>query len=159
MNTLPLTPHPSLSYKRPESVLVVIYAENRKVLQLRRHEPPDFWQSVTGSLKKGETPPQAAMREVREETGLQVDAELTNSGVVNHYPIHPAWRARFAPDVKENTEHVFSLCLPAITDIRLDPEEHVEYRWLPRAEALALASSRTDREAILALVPFSGDGA
>ncbi|MGH8284077.1 MAG: dihydroneopterin triphosphate diphosphatase [Gammaproteobacteria bacterium] len=142
-----------VEFKRPESVLVVIYAEHGKVLQLRRREPPDFWQSVTGSLKRDETSLQAANREVREETGLQADAGLTDSGIINRYPIHPAWRTKFAPEVKENTEYVFSLRLPAITAIRLDPAEHVEYRWLPRSEAAALVSSHTDREAILKLVP------
>lgn len=134
-------------------MLVVIYTEHGEVLRLRRRDPPDFWQSVTGSLRDGETPWQAALREVREETGLQADAGLTDSGGVNRYPIHPAWRAKFAPEVTENTEYVFSLRLPARTAIRLDPAEHAEYRWLPRAEAAALASSRTDRYAILKLVP------
>ena len=78
MNASPLTPHPPLSYKRPESVLVVIHTERGEVLQLRRREPADFWQSVTGSLHAGETPLQAAIREVREETGLAADAGLTD---------------------------------------------------------------------------------
>ncbi|HEX6549558.1 MAG TPA: dihydroneopterin triphosphate diphosphatase, partial [Gammaproteobacteria bacterium] len=34
-------------FKRPESVLVVIYTSRGEVLQLRRREPADFWQSVT----------------------------------------------------------------------------------------------------------------
>lgn len=139
--------------KRPESVLVVIYTEHGDVLRLRRCDPLDFWQSVTGSLKQGETPRQAAIREVREETGLEVSTGLTDSGVVNRYPIHPAWRAKFASDVMENTEYVFSLRLPSVTAIQLDPEEHKEYRWLSRDEAARQASSRTDREAIMKLVP------
>lgn len=140
-------------FKRPESVLVVIYTNHGEVLRLCRREPAGFWQSVTGSLKWDETPLQAAIREVREEAGLLADAGLTDTGIVNRYPIHPAWRAKFAPDVTENTEYVFSLQLPAIDAVRLNPQEHVEYRWLPRAEAAALASSRTDQEAILKLAP------
>ncbi|MGH8397667.1 MAG: dihydroneopterin triphosphate diphosphatase [Gammaproteobacteria bacterium] len=142
-----------VEFKLAESVLVVIYTEDGKVLQLRRREPLDFWQSVTGSLQEGEAPLQTALREVREETGLQADAGLTDSGIINRYPIHPAWRAKFAPEVKENTEHVFSLRLPAITAIHINPAEHVAYRWLPRDAAARLASSRTDRETILNLVP------
>jgi len=142
-----------VDFKRPESVLVVIYTEHGDVLRLRRCIPLDFWQSVTGSLHYGETPRQAAIREVREETGLLADERLTDSSIVNSYPIHPAWHAKFAPEVTENIEYVFSLRLPARTTIRLDPAEHAEYRWLPRVEAAVLASSRTDREAILVLVP------
>ena len=140
-------------FKRPESVLVVIFTEHGEVVRLRRCDPLDFWQSVTGSMKQGETPREAAIREVREETGLEVSTGLSDSGVVNRYPIHPAWRAKFAPEVQENTEYVFSLQLPGTTAIKLDPAEHLEYRWLPREAAAKLASSVTDRYAILKLVP------
>ncbi|HET7396523.1 MAG TPA: dihydroneopterin triphosphate diphosphatase [Gammaproteobacteria bacterium] len=140
-------------FKRPESVLVVIHTAGGEVLQLRRHEPAGFWQSVTGSLAGNETPSKAAIREVLEETGLVADDGLTDTGVTNRYPIHPAWQHKFAPGVKENTEYVFSLQLPERSDIRLDPAEHSEYRWLPREAAAAAAGSHTDRDAILALVP------
>lgn len=139
-------------FKYPESVLVVIHTERGEVLQLRRREPPDFWQSVTGSLQDNEIPRQAAMREVREETGFLADHGLTDSGIVNRYPIHPGWIAKFSAGTKENIEHVFSWQLPAIDAVRLNPDEHSEYRWLPRKEAAKLASSATDRHAILKLV-------
>lgn len=139
-------------YKRPESVLVVIHTVRGHVLQLRRRDPADFWQSVTGSLAENETPVKAAIREVLEETGLVANHGLIDTGVVNRYPIHPAWRRKFAPDVQENTEYVFSLQLPDKAPIRLDSGEHVEYRWLSRDAAAAGASSRTDRDAILALL-------
>jgi dATP pyrophosphohydrolase len=142
-------------FKRPESVLVIIYTLQGQVLQLRRREPLDYWQSVTGSLNPGETAMHAAQREVREETGLLADADLADTGVVNRYPIHPAWRHKFAAGVVENAEHVFSLRLPAAIDVSIDPDEHLEFRWLPRDQAAALASSGTDRTAILSLVPVS----
>ena len=90
---------------------------------------------------------------MREETGLDASADLTDSGVINRYPIHPAWRHRYAPGVVANTEYVFSLLLPERETVTLDPEEHREYRWLPRGAAAGLASSSTDQAAILALVP------
>ena len=140
-------------YKRPESVLVVIHTARGEVLRLLRREPPGFWQSVTGSLVPGESTLKAALREVREETGLDAGAGLTDSGIINRYPIHPAWRERYAPSVRENTEYVFSLLLPETADIHLSPAEHIEYRWLPREQAADLAASSTDRAAILALAP------
>ena len=123
------------------------------MLRLLRREPAGFWQSVTGSLLPEETPLKAALREVREETGLDASTGLTDSGRVNRYPIHPAWRHGYSSDVETNTEYVFGLILPECAAVTLDSMEHVEYRWLPRVQAVGLADSATDRAAILVLVP------
>lgn len=145
-------------FKRPESVLVVVFTARGEVLCLRRVEPADFWQSVTGSLSWHETAVEAAVREVREETGLVADFDLVDTGIVNRYPIHSAWRARYAPNVTHNTEHVFCLRLREPQPVILNPDEHAEFRWLPRDEAAKQAASDTDRDAILALVPVKSEG-
>ncbi|MEW6612843.1 MAG: dihydroneopterin triphosphate diphosphatase [Pseudomonadota bacterium] len=133
-------------YKLPKSVLVVVHSGER-VLLLERRQPPGFWQSVTGSLEPGEDWHAAAVRELGEETGLAPDG-LVDTGIVNRFPIHPAWRSRYAPEVQENEEHVFALALPAPVPVRLDPAEHRQACWLPRQEALRLASSWTNQAAI-----------
>jgi dATP pyrophosphohydrolase len=138
------------TYKRPESVLVVIYTAVGEVLLLQRREPPDFWQSVTGSLHWDEVPAQTAARELVEETGI-TGVAIEDCGRSNRYPILPAWRARYAPDVYENVEHVFRVQLPQRTAIRLNPAEHVAMEWLPFGSAARRASSQTNRVAILEL--------
>lgn len=139
------------AFKRPESVLVVVHTRGGEVLLLRRREPADWWQSVTGSLEQGETTLKAALRELREETGLIGDADLEDAGIVNTYPIIEPWRARFAPGVTHNTEHVFRIAVAE----RFDPalSEHREHAWLTKAESLERVTSVTDRDAIRALVP------
>lgn len=139
-------------YKRPESVLVVVYTRAGEVLMLRRREPSGFWQSVTGSLHWDETPAEAARRELREETGLGAEG-LEDCGRRNRYPIVAPWRRRYAPEAVENLEHVFRLGLERACEIVLNPDEHVEYAWMPKAEALRRAGSYTNREAIEAYVP------
>lgn len=138
-------------YKRPESVLVVVHTA-RTVLLLRRRQPPGFWQSVTGSLDWTESSARAAaVRELREETGLAVGAEaLRDLGLVHRYPILPEWRARFAPDVDSNTEYAFALALPDEPSIRLSPE-HDDCGWFDFQQASAQASSWTNRDAIEAV--------
>jgi dATP pyrophosphohydrolase len=139
-------------FKRPESVLVVIHTPKIEVLLLERVSPPGFWQSVTGSLEAGETPHQAALREVEEETGIQAaENSLRDWQQTNRFEIRPEWRARYAPDVTHNIEHVFSLCLPERCVVTLAPAEHVRYEWLDRASAAARVFSWTNREAILSM--------
>jgi len=140
------------AYKRPESVLVVVHTRDGEFLLLQRREPAQFWQSVTGSLNWDErNPAHAARRELREETGIEAGPDLRDWGRTHRFPILPAWRARYAPGVTCNVEHVFSLLLPAPVPVVLNPDEHVAWRWLPAAAAAALASSETNRAVILAL--------
>jgi dATP pyrophosphohydrolase len=133
--------------RRPESVLVVIHTPDRQCLLLERIEPPDFWQSVTGTLHWDETPAACAAREVREETGLD-PAGLRDAQRRRSFPILPAWRGRYAADVHENLEHLWYLELPAPEPITLNPREHRAYRWLPLEAAIAKVWSWTNREAL-----------
>ena len=136
-------------WKRPESVLVVVSTTAGEVLLLERTRPASFWQSVTGSLHWDEQPAVAAQRELLEETGI--DAQPHDCQQKNRFPILPAWRARYHPDVMENIEHVFALALPARCDIVLNSDEHSQYRWLDAATAIKRCTSWTNAEAITRL--------
>ena len=141
----------SAHYKRPESVLVVVYTEAGEVLLLNRTHPPGFWQSVTGSLEWGELPEQAAARELFEETAIHT-SYLHDCKQQHRFTIRPEWRDRYAADVMENTEHVFTLKLDAAVTIQLNPQEHSEYCWLPVKQAAEQVFSWTNKQAILDLL-------
>lgn len=143
-------------YKRPESVLVVIHTPDLQILLLERAKHPGYWQSVTGSNEGNESFTDTAVREVAEETGLQISAaQLRVWPGENIYEIMTEWRHRYAPEVTHNRERVFSLCLPSVCDITLSPSEHRAWRWAPAAEAAAACFSASNREAILALPNIS----
>ncbi len=144
--------------KVPQSVLVVIHTPALDVLLIRRADAADFWQSVTGS-KDAEQEPFAitAGREVFEETGIDcrggtaLAPQLLDWHLENIYEIYPRWRYRYAPGVDRNTEHLFSLQVPAGTPVRLNPREHTASRWLPWREAAEACFSPSNAEAILML--------
>jgi len=133
--------------KRPESVLVVVHDPGGRILLLRRRRPADFWQSVTGSLEAGETPVDAARREVGEETGLD-PAALVDCRRSRRFAIAPAWQARYGAGVTHNLEHEFRLQVAAGAEPALDPGEHAAAVWLEHGPALARATSWTNRAAI-----------
>jgi len=139
-------------YKRPESVLVVIYTKAADVLLLQRCDVNTFWQSVTGSLREHETPLAAAKREVQEETGLVTDEHLQDCYQQNRFALKSPWQERYAPDVTHNLEHVFTFILPSRKPIQLNPQEHNHYCWLARNEAAKKVASYTNRNAILKYV-------
>ena len=157
-------------FRRPESVLVVIYTARLECLLLERASPRGFWQSVTGTLRWRETPAAAAVREVGEETGLDCVAPepyatsgesgkaplesgrpapvLEETGIARRFPIRPEWRDRYGHGVTENLEHLWYLELPNARKPALNADEHIAYRWMGLEEAIGKVSSWTNREAL-----------
>lgn len=140
-------------YKIPRSVLVVIHTQDFQVLLMERVPWPGFWQSVTGSVDDVNEPlHETAIREVREETGLDATRyELTDWGIENRYEIFRQWRSRYAPGVTHNEERVFGLQLPEALPVVCEPTEHYGYVWLPWREAAEKCFSWSNRDAILSL--------
>jgi len=136
-------------FKTPISTLVLIHTVDLKVLIMERADKAGFWQSVTGSLEYGEIPRETAIREVFEETGLNATLyDLQDWHASNVYEIYPHWRHRYAPDVIENTEHIFGLELPSQLPIKLAPDEHINYEWVDWREASKRVFSWTNIDAI-----------
>jgi len=136
-----------MAFKKPISSLVVIYTEDFKVLLMERADKKGFWQSVTGSLEDNETPQDAALREVFEETGIDANQyELEDWQLSHVYEIYAHWRYRYAPDTTHNTEHIFGLKLPSEMPIQLS--EHVQYLWVDWQDAIDKVFSWTNVEAI-----------
>ena len=142
----------SEGHKIPVSTLVVIHTAALEVLLLERADRPGFWQSVTGSQDEGEALPETAIREVREETGIDAGRhELSDWKLRNVYEIYPVWRHRYAPGVTHNSEHVFGLRVSGRVPVTVAPREHLAAQWLPWQEAAERVFSWSNRKAILEL--------
>lgn len=138
-----------MKVKRPESVLVMIYDQRDRVLVLQRNDDPEFWQSVTGTIEVDEMPLETAIREVQEETGIDIIVagfDIVDTRVVNQFEIRPQWRHKYPPNEFTNTEYVFSVCVDSKMPINLT--EHSQYHWLSAQEARDLVWSHSNQEAI-----------
>lgn len=94
-----------------------------RVLTLRRSDDtrcPGAWETVHGHVEPGELPADAAVRELREETGLEVD-RLYNVSVQPFY-LHAIDTVQLAI--------VFAAFVREPGAVRLGPE-HQTFEWLP----------------------------
>lgn len=146
----------TIPHKQPRSVQVVIFAETkrgREFLLLRRLESHGgFWQSVTGSLEGAETHIEAAVREVREETGINAALEhLIDLQLVSTFEIAPQWRAKYAPGITHNEEVCFALRIDK-QDARIDPNEHDSWIWVDSSGAFEMLYWESSKRALASLV-------
>ena len=111
-----------------DAYLISVRTDGWRILTLQRSTStrcPLAWESVHGHIEPGEEPEQAAVREVREETGLEVQ-RLYNVCVQPFY-LHRAQAVELAV--------VFAAFVEPGARVRLG-EEHVRSEWL--APELAL---------------------
>ena len=86
---------------------------------------PTAWETVHGRIEPGESPEQAAVREVREETGLAV-RRLYNV-IVQPFYLHTLATVELA---------VVFAAFVSRADSLLLGEEHMRYEWLSPEDAL-----------------------
>jgi dATP pyrophosphohydrolase len=114
------------------------------VLLLHRapgHVLPGLWQGVSGLVEEGESISDAALREVREETGF--DTPVIEAFYHLDYVSEFYWE----PSDALMASAYFALRIAPGLDPVLS-EEHDEFRWLPIEDALAMAVWPGYREAI-----------
>ena len=137
-----------------ESVQVVVRrprGEDFEWLVLTRTEARGgFDQPVTGLIDPGESPPEAARRELFEETGLEAPPGALEDLAYVHSFLVEAW---IRPDNEVGAmafcrEHGFAWEAPPDALVRTDPQEHVGARWLRTAEALSAMRWSGNRRAI-----------
>ena len=129
--------------------MVVIHTDS-SVLLIKRADHECFWQSVTGSIEQGEQAEQTAIREVFEETGIEVSV-LRPTGIRRYYDILPQWRYKFPPGTTRNCESLFFCHVDTEVSVKLDEREHSEHQWVDFATGIEIAWSWTNKLAIMQL--------
>ena len=133
-----------------QEIIVVVRRESELLVMRRAPERLGYWSLVSGGLEPDETSWHAAVRELREETGLEAQVrKLPISLAYSLLDDPPAIRARYAPGIERVTVHAFVADAPAGWEPVLDAE-HALYRWCHLDGALDLMKYETARDALRA---------
>lgn len=110
-------PEPATS-PEPQPIAAAIVVSELGVLAGRRHDGTPPWTFIAGEIESGESPADAVVREVKEETGLVVRAAERPIG----RRVHP----------NTGRTMIYLECFPTEgTDVHVgDPQELAEVRWL-----------------------------
>ena len=105
---------------------------NARFLIIKRQTPylPNSWQMVSGKIKKGKKAWEAALREIREETGLIPDRLYSANDVELFYEVNQNCI---------NLVPVFVGLIDSDQPVRLSPE-HSECKWVSAEESRAFLS-------------------
>ena len=127
--------------RAPFQVLVILYRKTKNAVEycvFERADPPGQLQFVAGGGEDDETHMQAAIRELREETGI-TDAKMMPLKSVTSIPSEiftAEMRKHWEKDRYIIPEYAFGAEVGCADKITLS-DEHVAYKWLTFIQAKA----------------------
>jgi dATP pyrophosphohydrolase len=123
------------------AIFVTRHARSEVLLVHRAAALGSYWHTVAGGIESGETPQQAAARELREETALAgVELLPVDTVVAYAYPVaeeSPERQALYAPGLLEVPVTCFLVDAPDGWEPTLD-WEHDAHRWCTPDDAVTV---------------------
>lgn len=130
---------------REKSAGIIIYRQNKKreylLLHYQGEKGNDYWDFPKGHVEKGETDEQAALREAKEETGLQ------------DLKIIPGFKEKMTYYFKKGKDLIYKEVVFFTAEAQPDSKiaisaEHIGFAWHDYKTAVETATYKTAKELI-----------
>lgn len=132
--------------KRERSCGAVVYRKKKGELEILLicHKNGGHWAFPKGHVEKGETDEETALREIREETGLQVKLKTDFQASVAYSP---------KPDVMKDVIY-FAAKAEKEVEVKAQEEELLGFCWLSPADAMQRVTYQNDKEILSAFLRY-----
>jgi dATP pyrophosphohydrolase len=136
--------------RAPFQVLIFPYIEHEQgVIEyaIFRRSDGDYWQALAGGGEEGETPEEAARREIKEEAGIVGNHDIISLDSKASVPvIGVTGEYTWGDDVFVIPEYPFGVRVKC-RELRLS-KEHIGYKWVGYEEAMSMLKWDSNKNAL-----------
>ncbi|MCK4250238.1 NUDIX domain-containing protein [candidate division WOR-3 bacterium] len=136
--------------RAPFQVLIFPYIKDKQGLieyAIFRRSDGNYWQAIAGGGEEGETPEEAAKREIQEEAGIPKDCDITALDSKAYIPvIGVTGEYTWGDDVFVIPEYTFGAEVEN-RQLKLS-KEHRKYQWVNYEEAMKMLKWDSNKNAL-----------
>jgi dATP pyrophosphohydrolase len=136
--------------RAPYQVLIFPYIKNKQGFieyAIFRRSDGNYWQGIAGGGEEGETPEEAARREIKEEAGIVKNYDIISLDSKTSVPvIGVTGEYIWGDDVFVIPEYTFGVRVEH-QQLKLS-KEHKEYKWVGYEEAMTMLKWDSNKNAL-----------